>query len=370
MLTTSGGLIILSEEEFRHVRTLPRSPHGTSAIHLKQELHGGKKRSRKGRGRFKIGGKRRRTDEMMNEEDKEDIKEETDFNFNKETYQSEVAVTIPNNKDDEEENKGVISLEDANCISNVESEVTLPMAEYEPPQKSFQDIVEEAMRQSNISFTDDSENDKANLVVLDVPVTNTEDVYSPKDKTFECQQESTQQLGVPTINIKSSWNTVNVHLKRSNEGTMCTERNKSYKESVYKSAKNIAYLQPKTCKKPLVLPNTGFNPLMINTGIHQAQALPTVLPSNVQTSSFSSSTSSSISSAFLSPQYEVDKKSPVSAQLDAEVLNIVGSDRLSIISTHSQQAIMLLADGSNSFTTVSDQNYILQDLGKSSEKKL
>lgn len=360
----------MSEEEFRSVRTLPRSPHSTTA-HAKQELHGGKKRSHKGKGRFKISGKRRPLElcDMMNEEDEEDVKERTSFNFNESTYhQPAIAVTIPASKD-HEDTKDIIGLEKTSCVTNFESEVTLPVAECEPPQKSFQDIVEEAMRQSNISFTDDSENDKASVMVLDVPVTNTENVCNPKDRTFESQQESIQQLSVSAVNIKSSWNTVNVHLKRTNNGKSCTARSIVDNESFHRNTnKDIAHLQPKTCKRSLILPNvTGFNPLMINTGIHQAQALPTVLSGNVQASPLSSSTSSS-SSAFLSPQYEVDKKNAVSRQLEAEVLNMVDSNRLNIISANSQQAtIMLVADDSNSFTTVPHQNYILKDLEKSSE---
>lgn len=360
----------MSEEEFRRVRTLPRSPHSTAAVHAKQELHNGKKRSRRGKGRFKVGVKRKQLEpcDVMNEEDEE---EEIGFNFNREiSHQSKVSVTVPTNKDDEEENKDLTGLEDASCVSNVEGEVTLPVTESEPPQKSFQDIVEEAMRQSNISFTDDPENDKASLVVLDVPATNTENIYSPKDKTINAREESMQLLGVPTINVKSSWNTVNVHLKSPNKGKMYTARNKSGQESVHKSAKkNVAHLQAKTCKKSLILPNNiGFNPLMIKTGIHQAQTLPTVLSSNVQTPPFSSSTS--LSAAFLSSQCQVDRKSPVSTQLDAEVLNIVGSDRLSIISANSHQAtIMLIADDCNSFTAVSNQNYILKDLKINSDKE-
>ncbi|XP_021926045.1 uncharacterized protein LOC110832901 isoform X2 [Zootermopsis nevadensis] len=361
VLTTSGGLIILSEEEFRRVRTLPRSPHSTAAVHVKQELHNGKKRSRKGKGRFKVGGKRKQLEpcDVMNEEDEE---EEIGFNFNREiSHQSKACVTTPTNKDDDEEK------EDASCVGNVESEVTLPMTESEPPQKSFQDIVEEAMRQSNISFTDDLENDKANLVMLDVPITNTENVYGPKDKAFETHEVNKQGLGFP---IKSSWNTDNVNLKSPNEGKMYTARNKSGRELVNRSAKkNVAHLQAKT-KKSLILPNNvGFNPLMIKTGIHQAQNLPTILSSSVQTSPFSSSTSSS-SASFLSPQCEVDKKSPVSTQSDAKVLNVVGSDRVSIISANSQQAtIMLIADECNSFTAVSNQNYILKGLRINSDKK-
>jgi hypothetical protein len=287
---------------------------------------------------------------MMKEEDEERVKGKTSFSFNKGTYhQSSVAVTVPTNKgrDDTED---VIGLEGTSCVSNFESGVTLPIAESEPPQKSFQDIVEEAMRQSNISFTDDSENDKANVVVLDVPVTNTENVFSPKDRTFESQQESIQQL--------NSWNTVNVHLKGTNKAKRCTAINILDNESFSRDAnKNVAHLGPRTCENPLILPNTsGFNALMINTGIHQAQTVPTVLSSNVQ----ASSVSSSASSALISPQYEVDKKNTVSAQLEAEVLNIVGSDRLNIINANSEQAtIMLVADDSNSFTTVPHQNYIL-----------
>jgi hypothetical protein len=342
----------LSEEEFRRVRTLPRSPHSTAAAQVKQELHTGKKRSRKAKGRFKVGGNRRRLEpcDMMNEEDEEDIGEEIGFNFNKETcHQSAVAGSGPTNTDDGE-NKDVLGLENTSCVGNAESKFTLPMTEIELRQKSFQDIVEEAIKQSNISFSDDPENDKANVVVLDVPVTSSENVYISKDETLESQQENIQQLSVPAINIKSNWSTVNVHMKRLSKGNICTS-NQLDKQLVNKSDnKNIAQFLPNMCKNSLILPNAvGFNPLMINTGIHQAQALPTVKSSNVQTSTFSSSTSSSdIAEAFHSPQHEVDKNSRISTQLDAEVLNSAASDRLSIISADSQQAtIMLLADDGN-----------------------
>jgi hypothetical protein len=345
-LTTSGGLIILSEEEFRRVRTLPRSPHSTTAAQVKQELHTGKKRSRKAKGRFKVGGNRRRLEpcDLINEEDEEDIAEEIGLSFDKETcQQSAVAGSVPTNTGDE--NKDVIGLENTSCVSNDESEFTLPIAETELPHKSFQDIVEEAMKQSNISFSDDPENDKANVVVLDVPVTGSESVYISKDETFESQQENIQQLNLPAVNIKSSWNTVNVHLKRLSKGNDCTA-NKLDEQPVNKSDnKNITRFLPNICKNSLILPNAvGFNPLVNNTGIHQAQALSPVQCSNMQTSC---TPSSEAVEAFHSSQHEVDKKSPFSAQLDAEVLNSVG-DRLSIISADSQQAtVMLLADDGN-----------------------
>jgi hypothetical protein len=352
VLTTSGGLIILSEEEFRRVRTLPRSPHSTATAQVKQELHTGKKRSRKAKGRFKVGGNRRRLEpwDMMNEEDEEDIEEETGFSFNKETcHQSTVVGSGPVNTDDGQ-NKDVLGLENTSCVGNAGSKLTLPMTDTELPQKSFQDIVEEAMKQSNISFSDDPENDKANVVVLDVPVTSNENVYISKDETFESQQKNIQQLGVPAINIKSSWKTVNVHLKGLSKGNICTS-NQSDKQSVNKSDnKNITQFLPNLCKNSLILPNTvGFNPLMMNTGIQQAQTLPTVPPSNVQTPAFSPSSSpSEVAEAFHSPQHDMDKKSLLSTQLDAEVLNNAGSDRLSIITADSQQAtIMLLADDGN-----------------------
>jgi hypothetical protein len=323
---------------------------------VKQELHSGKKRSHKAKGRFKVGGKTRQLEpcNIINEEDEE---EEISFNFNKETcLHSKVSVRIPTNKGGEEENKDVMGLEDESCVSNVQGEVILPMTESEPPHKSFQDIVEEAMRQSNISFTDDPDNDKATLMMLDETVTNAENACSSKDKKFETCEESTQRLGVPTVNIKSSWNTVDVHQRSTDRGKTYTARNKSGQESLNKSANNnIALLQPKTCKKSLILPNNvGFSPLIINAGIHQAQALPTVLSSNIQAyRSGSPTTLSSSAASFLLPQCEVDKKSPVSTQLDAKVLNMVGSDRLSIISADSQQGtIMLIADDCNSFTTV------------------
>lgn len=351
MLTTSGGLIILSEEEFRRVRTLPRSPHSTAAAQVKQELHTGKKRPRKVKGRFKVGGNRRRLEpyDMMNEEDEEDIEEEIGASFNKDTcYQSAVAGSGPTNTDDEE-NKDVIDLENTSCVNNAESECTLPVAETEPPQKSFQDIVEEAMKQSNISFSDDPEHDKANVVVLDVPVTSSENVYISKGETFESQQENTQQLSVPAVNIKSSWNTVNVHLKRLNKGSVCTA-NQLDQQSIYESGnKSIAQFLPNICKDSLILPNAvGLNPVMINTGMHQAQALSTVLSRNVQTSTISSSTSSlEVAKAFQSLQAEVDK-SLVSVPIDAELMNGVGSDKLSIFSSDSQQAtVMLVADDYN-----------------------
>jgi hypothetical protein len=302
--------------------------------------------------------------DMMNEEDEEDVKGKTSSSLNRGgSHQSASDVTVPVNKD-HNDTKEVIGLEKTNCVTNFESEVTLPMAKYEPHQKSVQDIVEEAMRQSNISFTDDSENDKANVMVLDVPVTNTENIYGEKDRTFESQQDSIQELSVPAVNIKSSWNTVNVHLEKTNQAKSCTARNILDCESFHRNAnKSVVHLGPEACEKSLILPNTtGFNALMINAGIHQAQALPAVLPGNVQASSVSSPTSSlpSAASTLLSPQYEVDKKNTVSTQLEAEVLNIVGSDRLNIIGANSQQAtIMLVADDSNSFTTVPHQNYIL-----------
>lgn len=351
-MTTSGGLIILSEEEFRRVRTLPRSPHSTAAAQVKQEIHTGKKRSRKAKGRFKVSGNRRRLEpcDLMNEEDEEDIAEEIGLNFDKETcHQSAVAGSVPTNTADE--NKEVVGVENTSCVSNDESEFTLPIVETELPQKSFQDIVEEAMKQSNISFSDDPENDKANVVVLDVPVTSSESVYISKDETFESQQENIQQLNLPAVNIKSSWNTVNVHLKRLSKGSVGTS-NQLDEHSVNKTDnKNITQFLPNICRNSLLLPNTvGFNSLinntMNNTGIQQTQALPPVQSSNMQTSCTSSS---EVAEAFHSPQLEVDKKSPFSTQLDAEALNSAGSDRLSIISDDSQQAtVMLLTDGNTS----------------------
>ncbi|XP_069695781.1 uncharacterized protein [Periplaneta americana] len=369
VLTTSGGLIILSEEEFRRVRTLPRSPHNTTTTtHIKQDLSG-KKRSRKGKGRFKVSSKKKRLEphEVMSEEDEDEIKEDTNFNFDRETYQPSVVAMIACGKNGEE-NKIITDMGDINHSNNVEAEeILLGKSESEPFQKSFQDIVEEAMRQSNISFKDDPENDKANVVVMDVPVTDTEDLYSSKGDTYDNKQENTQKTDAPTINIKSSWNTVNVNLKLQNKGTA---RNKSDQKSICKSAnKNIVQLRPKSCKKSLILPSTvSFNPLVINAGIHQPQTLSTVIPSNVQTPPFSSSnSSSSSSSSFLPSPYSIDNKKSATTQLDSEVLNIVGSDRLSIISTSSQQAtIMLLADDCNSFTTVSNRNYILKDFENNS----
>ncbi|KAJ4446339.1 hypothetical protein ANN_13034, partial [Periplaneta americana] len=369
VLTTSGGLIILSEEEFRRVRTLPRSPHNTTTTtHIKQDLSG-KKRSRKGKGRFKVSSKKKRLEphEVMSEEDEDEIKEDTNFNFDRETYQPSVVAMIACGKNGEE-NKIITDMGDMNHSNNVEAEeILLGKSESEPFQKSFQDIVEEAMRQSNISFKDDPENDKANVVVMDVPVTDTEDLYSSKGDTYDNKQENTQKTDAPTINIKSSWNTVNVNLKLQNKGTA---RNKSDQKSICKSAnKNIVQLRPKSCKKSLILPSTvSFNPLVINAGIHQPQTLSTVIPSNVQTPPFSSSnSSSSSSSSFLPSPYSIDNKKSATTQLDSEVLNIVGSDRLSIISTSSQQAtIMLLADDCNSFTTVSNRNYILKDFENNS----
>lgn len=347
VLTTSGGLIILSEEEFRRVRTLPRSPHSTAAAQVKQEIHTGKKRSRKAKGRFKVGGNRRRleTCDLMNEEDEEDIAEEIGLSFDKETcHQSAVAGSVPTNTDDE--NKEVVGVENTSCVSNDESEYTLPIAETELPQKSFQDIVEEAMKQSNISFSDDPENDKANVVVLDVPVTSSESVYISKDETFESQQENVQQLNLPAVNIKSSWNTVSVHLKRLGKGNVGTS-NQVDEHPVNKiDNKNITQFLPNICRNSLSLPNTvGFNPVMNNTGIQLTQALPPLQSSNMQTSCTSSS---EVAETFHSPQIEMDKKSPFSTQIDAEVLNSAGSDRLSIVSDDSQQAtVMLLADDGN-----------------------
>jgi len=337
----------LSEEEFRRVRTLPRSPHSTAAAQVKQELHTGKKRSRKAKGRFTVGGNRRRLEpcDFMNEEDEEDIAEEIGLSFDKETcHQSAVAGSGPTNTGDK--NKDVVVLENTSCVSNDESEFTLPVAETELPQKSFQDIVEEAMKQSNISFSDDPENDKANVVVLGVPVTSSESVYISKDETFENQQENIQQLNLPAINIKSSWNTVNVRMKRLSKGNVGTS-NQLGEHSVNKSDnKNITQFLPNICRKSLILPTAvGFNPLMNNTGIQQAQALLPVRSSNIQTSCTSSS---EVAEAFHSPQHEVDKKIPFSSQLDAEVVNSVGSDKLSIISADPQQAtVMLLADDGN-----------------------
>jgi len=347
VLTTSGGLIILSEEEFRRVRTLPRSPHSTAAAQVKQELHIGKKRPRKAKGRFKVGGNRRRLEpcDFMNEEDEEDIAEEIGLSFEKEIcHQSVVAGSGPTNTGDE--NKDVVSLENTSCVSNDESEFTLPIAETELPQKSFQDIVEEAMKQSNITFSDDPENDKANVVVLDVPVTSSESVYISKGEPFENQQENIQQLNLPALNIKNSWNTVNVHMKKLSKGNVGTS-NQLDEHSVNKSDnKNITQFLPNIRRNSLLLPNAvGFNPLMNNTGIQQAKALPPLQSSNMQTSCTSSS---EVAEAFHSPQHEVDKKSPFSSQLDAEVMNSAGSDRLSIISADPQQAtVMLLADDGN-----------------------
>lgn len=337
----------MSEEEFRRVRTLPRSPHSTAAAQVKQELHTGKKRSRKAKGRFKVGGNRRRLEpcDFMNEEDEEDIAEEIDLSFDKETcQQSAVAGSGPTKTGDE--NKDLVGLENRSFVSNDKSEFTLPVAETKLPQKSFQDIVEEAMKQSNISFSDDPENDKANVVVLDVPVTSSESVYISKDETFENQQENIQQLNLPAINIKSTWNTVNVRMKRLSKGNVGTS-NQLDEHSVNKSDnKNITQFLPNRCRNSLILPNAvGFNPLMNNTGIQQAQALLPVQSSNMQTSCTSSS---KVAEAFQSPQHEVDKKSPFSAQLDTEVMNSIGSDRLSIISADPQQAtVMLLADDGN-----------------------
>ena len=127
VLTTSGGLIILSEEEFKRVRTMPRSP-------LSQQP------SRNSNGSGKVDA------------DSEEEEEEDD------DYSSSGAEDIPENKLESAltEIKTELVEEDYPFETCIQEEVPEPVATEETNGSTlnFNDIVREAIRQSDISFAD------------------------------------------------------------------------------------------------------------------------------------------------------------------------------------------------------------------------